>query len=109
MINNVPHVCATGILPSRSRDTDLFFEPGFLTVSRGERLHVRTLDLYEAPERVPQFHEQTFLIGAFRRVRFRHVIWPGVRRQATRCSLGPAGAFSRRPPGQFCALEANIN
>jgi len=29
--------------------------------------------------------------------------WPGVRREATRCSLGLAGAFRRRPPRQVCS------
>jgi hypothetical protein len=35
---------------------------------------VRTLDFDEAPQSVPQFHEQTFLFGAFCLVRFWHRI-----------------------------------
>ena len=33
---------------------------------------MRTLDLDEAPESVPQFRQQAFIFGAFRLVRFEH-------------------------------------
>ena len=68
MIRNVLHIRVAGILPSRYHYVDLFFEPRFLT-----GFHVRTLDLDKAFESVPEFREQAFLIGAFRRVRFRHM------------------------------------